>query len=201
MDKLSYALGISLGQNMVGSGVKEINFNDFLEGLKTVFNNENPAFDTEELNQVIKDYFQRIQEEVKAEEKKMRASNLLEAEAFLEKNSKEDGIQVTGSGLQYRVVKSGQGKRPGPHSRVECHYEGKLADGTVFDSSYKRGKSATFGLDQVIPGWTEGVQMMEEGAVYEFYCPPALGYGEVGIPGHIPGNSVLIFKVELLRVL
>lgn len=201
MDKLSYALGISLGQNMVGSGVKEINFNDFLEGLKTVFNNETPAFDTEELNQILKDYFRKVHEETQAEEKKMRASNLLEAEAFLEKNSKEEGIQVTGSGLQYRVVKPGQGKRPGPHSRVECHYEGKLADGTVFDSSYKRGKSATFGLDQVIPGWTEGVQMMEEGAVYEFYCPPALGYGEVGIPGHIPGNSVLIFKVELLKVL
>lgn len=193
-------MGLSLGHNMVDSKVKDLNFEDFLEGLKTVFEDRSPVISIDEANQVIHQYFQKVHEEHLKAEKEMSAANLIQAEQFLEQNSKEEGIRVTPSGLQYRVLKEGQGKNPGPHSMVECHYEGRFLNGQVFDSSYQRQKSATFSLDQVIPGWTEGVQLMKEGSVFEFYCPPALGYGEVGIPDHIPGNSVLIFKVELLKV-
>jgi len=123
------------------------------------------------------------------------------AEQFLEDNAKKEGIKITDSGLQYRVIEQGDGPKPdGPNSEVQVHYEGRLVDGTVFDSSYKRGEPITFFLNAVIPGWTEGVQLMPVGSTYEFYIPSELGYGAKGAGGVIPPNATLIFKVELLSV-
>ena len=120
---------------------------------------------------------------------------------FLEENAKKDGVQTTDSGLQYKVIREGEGRKPdGPNAEVEVHYRGTLIDGTQFDSSYDREESMTFFLNQVIPGWTEGMQLMSEGAKYEFYIPGDLAYGQRGYPGVIPPNATLIFEVELLKV-
>lgn len=120
---------------------------------------------------------------------------------FLQENAKKEGVQTTASGLQYKVLREGTGDRPQDgNAEVEVHYEGKLVNGSVFDSSYKRGESITFFLNQVIPGWTEGVQLMQEGAKYELYIPSELGYGARGAGGVIPPNATLIFQVELLKV-
>ncbi len=120
---------------------------------------------------------------------------------FLEDNAKSNDVHVTASGLQYKIIEQGTGPTPGsPNAEVEVHYEGKLVNGKVFDSSYKRGEPITFFLNQVIAGWTEGVQLMPIGSTYEFYIPSELGYGKQGAGGVIPPNATLIFKVELLRV-
>ena len=200
MDKLSYAFGLSIGQNLIGAGVDSIEFDDFLKGVKAVYNNDELEISEQYGNQIIQTYFAKKKKEEEKRLKEEAEKNLKLGEEFLKKNSGEDGVQVTASGLQYKVISKGDGKQPGPHSRVKCHYEGRLIDGQIFDSSYKRGEPTGFGLDQVIPGWTEGLQLMNVGSKYEFYIPGDLGYGERGIPGHIPGNSVLIFTVELLNV-
>jgi FKBP-type peptidyl-prolyl cis-trans isomerase len=133
---------------------------------------------------------------------KLNAAAAAKAEEYLKENAKKEGVKVTDSGLQYRILREGGiMKWPNAHSRVRVHYEGRLADGTVFDSSYESAKPEELNLDQVIPGWSEGVCLMKPGAKYEFTVPPALGYGENGVPGHIDGNSVLIFTVELLEIL
>lgn len=133
--------------------------------------------------------------------KALKKQNRKEGEEYLKENAKKTGVQSTASGLQYRVVNQGTGKTPTSHSRVTCHYEGRFISGEKFDSSYDRGTPATFSLEQVIPGWTEGVQLMSEGSKFEFAIPYQLGYGEVGIPGNIPPCSTLLFTVELLKVL
>ena len=178
MDKLSYALGLSIGQNLRNSGVKDITFVDFLDGVQTVFNNGEAKINPQQANQILKTYFEKLQKEQEAEEKKARAAALLESEEYLKENAKKDLVRVTKSGLQYRVLTEGTGKQPNANSRVRVHYEGRLTDGTVFDSSYKRGEPTEFGLGQVISGWTEGLQLMKEGSVFEFTIPPQLGYGE-----------------------
>ena len=189
MDKLSYVLGMSLRQTLQASGVDSLEFDDFLSGEKVIFSGENPKISAEQGNPII--------QALKREKQK----NLAAGRDFLKKNAEEPGITVTASGLQYKVIRDGEGNPPGPHSWVKCNYEGRLIDGKVFDSSYERGLPAKFGLDQVIPGWTEGLQLMKAGSKYEFYIPANLAYGEVGVPGAIPGNSTLIFTVELLEVL
>lgn len=204
MDKLSYALGMSLAQNMINQGVEKIQFEDFLDGIKTVYLNRNPKIDVNEGNRLLKNYFDTISKNQEEQTKKEREENLKFAEEYMKENLKVDGMKATSSGLQFKVIREAKGnpyKSPTAHDRVKCHYEGRLTDGTIFDSSYQRGEPAVFSLDQVIPGWTEGLQLMGEGDKYEFIIPPALGYGEVGIPGHIPGNSVLTFVVELISVL
>ena len=201
MDKLSYALGMSIGQSLVGTGVKELTFDDFLSGVKVCFTGEDPEISPEFCNQILKVYFDKIKKEQEEKVRKESKENLKKADEYLNENTKKLDVMTTDSGLQYKVITEAYGKQPGPHSRVRVHYEGRLTDGTVFDSSYKRGTPTEFGLGQVIPGWTEGLQLMKEGSIYEFTIPPALGYGEVGVPGHIPGNSVLIFKVELIKVM
>lgn len=200
MDKVSYALGMSIAQNLINSGVKTLEFKDFLSGVKAIFSGEDPAVDAEEGNKVLQEFFEKRHKEEMIRQGLENEKNKKEGKEYLKNHSGEDGVQTTKSGLQYKVLVEGDGKQPSPHSRVKCHYEGRLIDGTVFDSSYKRGEPATFGLDQVIPGWTEGLQLMKVGSKYEFAIPSELGYGERGIPGHIPGNSVLIFVVELLDV-
>ena len=200
MDKFSYALGMSIAQNLKNSQVDVLEFDDFLSGVKVIFSGEDPAVDVEEGNKVLQEFFEKKQKEEQIRQGLENEKSKKAGKEYLKKHIKEDGVQTTKSGLQYKVLVEGDGKQPGPHSRVKCHYEGRLIDGTVFDSSYKREAPATFGLDQVIPGWTEGLQLMKVGSKYEFTIPADLGYGERGIPGHIPGNSVLIFVVELLDV-
>ena len=200
MDNLRYALGMSIGQNMINAGIDNIEFDDFLNGVKVIFNEGKPAISVEYGNQILQAYFEKKKKEEEKRQKEESEKRLKEGEEFLKKNSGEEGVQVTASGLQYKVISNGDGQQPGPHSRVKCHYEGRFIDGQVFDSSYKRGEPTVFGLDQVIPGWTEGLQLMNVGSKYEFYIPGDLGYGERGIPGHIPGNTVLIFTVELIDV-
>lgn len=200
MDKVSYALGMSIAQNLINSGVVDLNFDDFKNGVKVIYTNETPEVSLEEGNLVLEKFFAEARKLMEENERKEREENLKSGNNYLKNHSGEDGVQTTKSGLQYKVLVEGDGKQPGPHSRVKCHYEGRLIDGTVFDSSYKRGEPTVFGLDQVIPGWTEGLQLMKVGSKYEFTLPAELGYGERGIPGHIPGNSVLIFVVELLDV-
>lgn len=204
MDKVSYCLGMSIAQNLINSGVKTLEFDDFLSGVKSVFSGDDPAVDVDEGNKVLHEFFEKKQKEEMIRQGLENEKNKKEGKEYLKNHSKEDGVQTTNSGLQYRVITSVELgdpiETPTSHSRVKCHYEGRLIDGTVFDSSYKRGEPATFGLDQVIPGWTEGLQLMSVGEKYEFTIPAELGYGEVGVPGHIPGNSVLIFVVELLGI-
>ena len=203
MDKFSYSIGMSLGQTMIGSGVKELDFDSFLSGVKVIFTGETPAISLDEGNKILNEYFSKAKKEATAKLNEERTTNLKVSKEYLDQHKNLDGVQETKSGLQYKVISEQKAdtKSPTSHSRVKCHYEGRLIDGTVFDSSYKRGVPATFSLEQVIPGWTEGLQLMTVGDKYEFTIPPQLGYGEVGVPGHIPGNSVLIFTVELLEIL
>lgn len=192
MDKLSYALGLSMGQNFKGSGVDKLNADDFADALRVVYGEGTPAMTYDEAKQVVQEYFTNLQ--AKAGEMNAKAGK-----EYLANNAKEEGVKVTESGLQYLVVKEGNGKKPGPNDVVTVHYTGRLIDGTVFDSSVERGEPATFAVGQVIPGWVEGLQLMSEGSAYRLFIPSELAYGEHGT-GPIQPNSTLIFDVQLLKV-
>lgn len=192
MDKLSYALGLSMGQNFKGSGVDKLNADDFADALRAVYGEGTPAMTYDEAKQVVQEYFTNLQ--AKAGEMNAKAGK-----EYLANNAKEEGVKVTESGLQYLVVKQGNGKKPGPNDVVTVHYTGRLIDGTVFDSSVERGEPATFAVGQVIPGWVEGLQLMSEGSAYRLFIPSELAYGEHGT-GPIQPNSTLIFDVQLLKV-
>lgn len=201
MDKNSYALGMSIAHNMINSGVKEISFEDFTAGIKAVLTGEAPAVSFEEAASLLDKYFAEIEAKQQAEAQAVAAAMRQEGEEFLADNAKKEGVTVTKSGLQYKVIKEGTGKKPKATDKVKCHYEGTFVNGSKFDSSYDRNEPAVFGLNQVIPGWTEGLQLMAEGAKYELYIPYTLGYGEHGAPGAIPPYSALKFVVELIEVL
>lgn len=192
MDKLSYALGLSMGQNFKGSGVDKLNADDFADALRAVYGEGTPAMTYDEAKQVVQEYFTNLQ--AKAGEMNAKAGK-----EYLANNAKEEGVKVTESGLQYLVVKEGNGKKPGPNDVVTVHYTGRLIDGTVFDSSVERGEPATFAVGQVIPGWVEGLQLMSEGSAYRLFIPSELAYGEHGT-GPIQPNSTLIFDMQLLKV-
>lgn len=192
MDKLSYALGLSMGQNFKGSGVDKLNADDFADALRAVYGEGTPAMTYDEAKQVVQEYFTNLQ--AKAGEMNAKAGK-----EYLANNAKEEGVKVTESGLQYLVVKEGNGKKPGPNDVVTVHYTGRLIDGTVFDSSVERDEPATFAVGQVIPGWVEGLQLMSEGSAYRLFIPSELAYGEHGT-GPIQPNSTLIFDVQLLKV-
>ena len=192
MDKLSYALGLSMGQNFKGSGVDKLNADDFADALRAVYGEGTPAMTYDEAKQVVQEYFTNLQ--AKAGEMNAKAGK-----EYLANNAKEEGVKVTESGLQYLVVKEGNGKKPGPNDVVTVHYTGRLVDGTVFDSSVERGEPATFAVGQVIPGWVEGLQLMSEGSAYRLFIPSELAYGEHGT-GPIQPNSTLIFDMQLLKV-
>lgn len=192
MDKLSYALGLSMGQNFKGSGVDKLNADDFADALRAVYGEGTPAMTYDEAKQVVQEYFTNLQ--AKAGEMNAKAGK-----EYLANNAKEEGVKVTESGLQYLVVKEGNGKKPGPNDVVTVHYTGRLIDGSVFDSSVERGEPATFAVGQVIPGWVEGLQLMSEGSAYRLFIPSELAYGEHGT-GPIQPNSTLIFDVQLLKV-
>ena len=200
MDKVSYCLGVVYGQNIYSLSGNKIDYDDFVKGMKVSMNQEKPEIPQEELQRILTEHHNKLNEERQRIMEKERENNLQEGRKYLNAHIKEDGVQVTGSGLQYKVLVEGNGKQPGPHSRVKCHYRGWFIDGTEFDSSYKREEPAVFGLDQVIQGWAEGLQLMKVGSKYEFVIPSELGYGKVGIPGQVPGNSVLNFVVELLDI-
>lgn len=201
MDKLSYALGIGIGTQLSGMGAGNLNIDDFAQAIKDVIAGNDLKVSNQEAQTLVNDFF--AQQEAKQKEAAAEAGKVAKAvgEDFLAENAKKDGVTVLPSGLQYEVIKEGNGKKPGATSQVKCHYEGTLVDGTKFDSSYDRGEPATFGLNQVIPGWTEGVQLMGEGAKYRFFIPYNLGYGERGAGASIPPFAALVFIVELLEVL
>ena len=192
MDRLSYALGLSMGQNFKGSGVDKLNADDFADALRAVYGEGTPAMTYDEAKQVVQEYFTNLQA-------KVGEMNAKAGKEYLANNAKEEGVKVTESGLQYLVVKEGNGKKPGPNDVVTVHYTGRLIDGTVFDSSVERGEPATFAVGQVIPGWVEGLQLMSEGSAYRLFIPSELAYGEHGT-GPIQPNSTLIFDVQLLKV-
>lgn len=201
MDKNSYALGMSIAHNMLSSGIKEVNFEDFTAGIKAVLTGEEPAVSFQEAGKLLDKYFAEIETAKRAEADAMGAAMREEGEAFFKVNAGNEGVVTLPSGLQYKVLSEGTGKKPSASSKVRCHYEGRLLNGVKFDSSYDRGEPAVFGLNQVIRGWTEGVQLMSEGAKYEFYIPYDLAYGENGAPGAIPPYAALKFIVELIEVL
>lgn len=201
MDKLSYALGIGIGTQLSGMGAGNLNIDDFAQAIKDVIAGNDLKVSNQEAQTLVNDFF--AQQEAKQKEAAAEAGKVAKAvgEDFLAENAKKDGVTVLPSGLQYEVIKEGNGKKSGATSQVKCHYEGTLVDGTKFDSSYDRGEPATFGLNQVIPGWTEGVQLMGEGAKYRFFIPYNLGYGERGAGASIPPFAALVFIVELIEVL
>lgn len=193
MDKLSYAWGLAMDQQLQGMGVNDIDTESFADAVKAVFDRSEPKMPVEEAHKLINEYLQKLQGELEERAKE-------EGKKFLEANRQKDGVKETASGLQYVVEKEGEGAQPGSQDEVTVHYTGKLLDGTVFDSSVNRGEPATFPLNRVIPGWTEGVQLMKEGAKYTFFIPSDLAYGAQGVPNAIPPHSTLIFEVELIKV-
>lgn len=193
MDKLSYSWGLAMGQQLRAMGVNDLNINDFTDAVKCIFENGKPVLELEEAQKTINDYLQELEAKAVAKAKEVGSK-------FLEENASKEGVKVTASGLQYMVEKEGEGAQPTAEDEVTVHYTGRLLDGTVFDSSVSRGEPATFPLNRVIPGWTEGVQLMKEGSKYMFFIPSELAYGAQGVPNAIPPHSVLIFEVELIKV-
>lgn len=201
MDKLSYALGMSIGHNFKGTGIKTLNSADFAAGVASVYDGVKPEMTFDEAKRIVNEYFAKLEAEMQAEAAKQGEVNRKNGEAFLTENAKREGIKVTESGLQYEVLESGKGDSPKASDNVEVHYTGKLIDGTVFDSSVERGVPASFGVTQVIPGWVEALQLMHEGDKWRLYIPSDLAYGPNGAGGVIGPNMTLIFDVELLRVI
>lgn len=201
MDKLSYALGMSMGHNFKGTGIKTLNSADFAAGVASVYDGVKPEMTFDEAKRIVNEYFAKLEAEMQAEAAKQGEVNRKNGEAFLTENAKREGIKVTESGLQYEVLESGKGDSPKASDNVEVHYTGKLIDGTVFDSSVERGVPASFGVTQVIPGWVEALQLMHEGDKWRLYIPSDLAYGPNGTGGVIGPNMTLIFDVELLRVI
>ena len=201
MDKNSYALGMNMGLSMLQSGIREVNIKDFADGVSAMLEGKIPALTMEEATAVLEKYFAGLDEAREAEQAEIGKAFKEEGEKFLAENAKKEGVKVTASGLQYKVLKEGTGRKPKASDRIRCHYEGTFTDGRVFDSSYRRGEPIEFALNQVIKGWTEGLQLMAEGAKYELYIPYQLAYGETGSQGAIPPCCALKFTVELIKVL
>ena len=193
MDKVSYALGLSIGNNFQNSGIKQLQVADFVKGLEDVLGEKQPAISYEEAKQVINDYFMKLQQE------RLEINKQAGAE-FLEINRHKAGVVELPSGLQYEILKQGTGAKPSANDKVQCHYHGTLINGTVFDSSVQRGEPATFGVSQVIPGWIEALQLMPVGSKWRLFIPSNLAYGEHGAGDVIEPNSTLIFDVELLDI-
>ena len=201
MDKLSYALGIGIGSQLAGMGAKGLNIDDFAQAVKDVISGTPLKVNNAEAQSLVQAFFQEQEEKQRAAAAEAGKVAKAAGESFLAENAKKEGVVVLPSGLQYQVLKEGNGKKPSATDQVTCHYEGTLIDGTIFDSSYQRNEPATFGLNQVIAGWTEGVQLMSEGAKYRFFIPYNLAYGERGAGAQIPPFAALVFDVELLKVL
>ena len=194
MDKFSYSIGLGIGQNLRGMGTNDLNVEDFAQAVKDVLTGATPAISHTEARQIVNEYFEKLEARINAE-------NIEKGKTFLEENKKNPNVKVLPSGLQYEVIREGNGKHPKATDQVRCHYEGTLIDGTLFDSSVRRGQPAVFGVNQVIKGWVEALQLMREGAKWKLYIPSELAYGAAGAGEMIPPHSTLIFEVELLEVL
>lgn len=200
LDRISYALGLSMGNNFRSSGIEKINVKDFADGVAAVFSGETPKMTYDEAKEEIRKFFTEMEERQKAEAAKMGEVNAKAGENFLAENAKRPEVKTTATGLQYEIVKEGDGPTPNRGDRVTVHYTGKLIDGTVFDSSVERGEPATFGVTQVIPGWVEALQMMKTGSQWRLYIPSKLAYGPNGAGGVIGPNATIIFDVELIKI-
>ena len=200
MDKLSYALGLGIGQQLSQMGANDISAEDFAQAIKDVLEGNELKVSHREAQTIVQDYFQKQEQKLQAQRAEAGKAHKEAGEKYLAENAKKEGVITLPSGLQYQVLKEGNGKKPSAKDTVMCHYEGFLIDGTVFDSSIQRGEPATFPLQQVIAGWTEGLQLMQEGAKYRFFIPYRLGYGEGGAGNSIPPFAALIFDVELIQV-
>ncbi|MBS3743515.1 MAG: FKBP-type peptidyl-prolyl cis-trans isomerase [Wenzhouxiangellaceae bacterium] len=198
-ERLSYTIGMDIGESLAGQDMP-LDIDIVVQGLRDSFLGEETLLTQEEKQAEREKFIQQRQEQLQQQRSEEARINLEEGQAFLAANAEKQGVTTTESGLQYRVIEEGDGERPDADDRVTVHYRGKLINGVEFDSSYSRGEPATFGLNQVIPGWTEGVQLMREGAKYELFVPSDLAYGEQGRPGPIGPNSTLIFEIELLEV-
>jgi FKBP-type peptidyl-prolyl cis-trans isomerase FklB len=193
MDKISYALGLSIGNNFLASGIKNLNFEKFIQGVETVLSEKIPEMAYDEAKRIINDYFVELQAE----------QGMLNKEAgreFLRINGNKAGVVTLPSGLQYEILKKGDGEKPKTTDRVKCHYHGTLINGKVFDSSVERGEPAIFGVSQVIRGWVEALQLMEKGSKWRLFIPSELAYGSRGAGEMIEPDSTLIFDVELLDI-
>ena len=193
MDKISYALGLSIGNNFQNSGINNLQVEDFVKGLKDVLSEAQPEISYDEAKQVINDYFMNLQKERLELNKKA-------GEEFLNINKGKAGVVTLPSGLQYQELNQGEGAKPNASDKVKCHYHGTLINGTVFDSSVQRGEPAVFGVSQVIPGWVEALQLMPVGSKWRLFIPSNLAYGEHGAGDAIEPNSALVFDVELLDI-
>lgn len=193
MEKISYALGLSLGNNLLQSGIKSLDYNKLAKGIQDVLEGNKPEISYQEAQTVINDFFQELQS-------KIVEKNVEEGKVFLSENSKRDGVVTLPSGLQYEVITEGKGETPKASDTVEVHYHGSLIDGSVFDSSVNRGESATFGVTQVIPGWVEALQLMPVGSKWKLFIPSDLAYGAQGAGQAIAPHSTLVFEVELLDI-
>ncbi len=200
MDKLSYALGLGIGRQLSQMGANDLNASDFAQAVKDMIDGKEPQVPAAEAQQIVEDFFQKQEEKQRAEAAEKYKGAKSEGEKYLSENAKKEGVVTLPSGLQYQVLKEGNGKSPKATDKVVCHYEGMLIDGTMFDSSIQRGEPATFPLNGVIAGWTEGLQLMKEGAKYRFFIPYQLGYGERGAGASIPPFATLVFDVELIEV-
>ena len=194
MDKFSYAIGLGIGQNLLGMGARSISVEDFAQAIKDVLEGNQTAISHQEAREIVNKYFEEL-------EQKMSAASIEQGKAFLEENKKKAGVVTLPSGLQYEIITEGKGKLAKATDQVKCHYEGTLLDGTLFDSSIKRGQPAVFGVNQVIPGGVEALQLMPEGSKWKLYIPSDLAYGAQGAGEMIPPHSTLVFEVELLEVL
>jgi len=193
MDKISYGLGLSLGQQLKASGVNELAYADLAAGIQDIMEGNKPQVSFQEAQQAVNRFFAELEEKASVAAKAA-------GETFLAENAKRPGVKVTPSGLQYEVLDATIGQKPKATDTVRVHYEGTLPDGTVFDSSYKRGEPISFPLNGVIAGWTEGLQLMSVGSKYKLFIPYHLGYGERGAGASIPPYSALVFTVELLGI-
>lgn len=201
MDKISYALGLGIGRQLAQMGASELNIDDFAEAIKDVISNNELKVSNGEAQTIVQNFFAEKEKEQKSKMAEAGKNAKDAGEKYLTENAKKEGVVTLASGLQYMILKEGNGKKPKATDQVKCHYEGMLVDGTMFDSSIQRGEPAVFPLNQVIAGWTEGLQLMQEGAKYRFFIPYNLGYGENGAGSTIPPFSALIFDVELIEVI
>lgn len=201
MDKLSYALGLGIGSQLSQMGANDLNIDDFAQAIKDVISGSELKISNQESQQIVQEFFQKQEEKQRAAAAEKGKVAKEQGESYLSDNAKKDGVVVLPSGLQYQVLQEGTGKKPKATDQVKCHYEGMLVDGTMFDSSIQRGEPATFPLNGVIAGWTEGLQLMSEGAKYRFFIPYHLGYGERGAGASIPPFAALVFDVELIEVI
>lgn len=199
MDKVSYALGMGIGAQLMGMGAEKLNIDDFAQAIKDCMSGKTQMTNSE-AQKVAQDFFAEQEKVQRAKAAELGKAAREKGEQYLAENAKKEGVITTASGLQYKVITEGTGRCPKATDSVKCHYEGFLIDGTVFDSSVQRGQPATFPLGGVIAGWTEGLQLMKEGGKTRFFIPYNLAYGEAGAAGAIPPYAALIFDVELLEV-